>query len=81
MREKKKSLKLKKFKVANLHLAVRVKGGNSNPCHATSPGHEPLPTATACSDDCCSKDISTCSVGNYLSDENDGCGTRSKEDC
>lgn len=81
MREKRKSLQLKKFKIANLHLAVRVKGGNSNPCQVSDPGPQPSPTATACSDDCCSKDNSTCSIGNYLSDENDGCGTRSNEVC
>ncbi|AXG68533.1 hypothetical protein KORDIASMS9_00748 [Kordia sp. SMS9] len=70
MREKKKSLKLRKFKIANLHLG-RVYGGESNPCQANTgetSQHQPYET-----DDCCSQDNSTCSLGQMLSDNRVGC--------
>jgi hypothetical protein len=72
MREKKKTLKLKKFKVANLHAVIGIRGGNSNPCQVNTgtPSQTCQPQHT---DDCCSKDNSTCSMSHYLSDENNSC--------
>ncbi len=69
MREKKKSLRLKKFKIANLNL-VRIHGGNSNPCQANT---QQTTQQHADSDTCCTRDNSTCSVGQMLSDNKVGC--------
>jgi len=70
MREKKKSLKLRKFKVANLH-AVGVKGGNSFPCILTEPSG--VSASLDCTDDCCTRQDSNCSLGEFLSNENETC--------
>jgi hypothetical protein len=71
MREKKKTLKLKKFKVANLRVMVGVRGGNSNPCQVNtggpSQGCQPPPPPP------CTQLDSNCSLSHYLSDENNTC--------
>ncbi|WP_298508828.1 hypothetical protein [uncultured Kordia sp.] len=48
MREKKKSLKLRKFKVASLHASWLKGGTNSNPCNNTQQSE---PTVFTCNTD------------------------------
>jgi hypothetical protein len=75
IRKSKKVLKFRKFKVANLQASGVIGGTDSNPCVATGPGPEGLSLqVTDChTDDCCTQANSDCSIGQYLSDENDRC--------